>query len=194
MATITLPRTPLPTKRKPFTYEDYVRLPDSPYREEVLGGELTVGPSPSFAHQAVSTRLVSVLGPHVLEGDLGELCHAPTDVVLSDDTVVVPDLAFVSRARERIIRTAGIFGPPDLIIEILSPSAPERDTEVKRRIYAQHGVQHYWIVDPQKRRIRVLRLTESGEYEAVGEYAGEQTFAAEPFAELQIALGRIWPD
>ena len=188
--------TPNRRARRPgkrFTYEDYLGLPESREWEEVLGGRLTVGPSPSTQHQGISIRLAARLLDHVLERGLGEVYNAPTDVVLSEENVVVPDIVFVSNERRELIQDGGVFGAPDLVVEIISPSDPKRDTEVKRRIYAEHGVEHYWIVDPQERRIRLLRLSESGEYEAVGEYSGEETFCAEPFPELQVALGRIWP-
>jgi Uma2 family endonuclease len=196
MATRATTRPSRPTRRpsQPFTYEDYRDLPDSREWEEVLGGRLTVGPSPSTQHQGIAIRLAARLLDHVLERGLGEVYDAPTDVVLSDENVVVPDIVFVSNERRELIQDGGIFGAPDLIIEIISPSAPQRDTEVKRRIYAEHGVRHYWIVDPNERRIRLLRLSEAGEYDAVGEHAGEETFCAEPFPELHIPLGRIWPD
>jgi Uma2 family endonuclease len=193
VTTTTVSNTPLPTKRKPFTYEDYLRLPDGPYREEVLAGELIVSPSPSTVHQRVCFKLGLLLGAHVEQRGLGTMMAAPTDVILSTNTIVVPDLVFVTTAHEDLIRPAGIFGAPDLIIEIISPSAPERDTEVKRRIYAEHGVEHYWIVDPEQRRIWLFRLEKPGEYACVGEYAGEETFAAEPFPNLEIPLEQVWP-
>jgi Uma2 family endonuclease len=186
-------RTRLPSKNEPFTYQDYLRLPPSPYREEVLQGELVVSPSPSSWHQYVSMKLATRLENHIEAQALGSLFAGPIDVVLSETDVAVPDLVFVAAARQHVIRQRGIFGPPDLIVEILSPSRPRQDTDTKRRVYARYGVPHYWIVDPEQRRIWLFRLSEAGKYECMGEYGGDETFCAEPFPELEIPLEQVWP-
>jgi len=186
-------RTRLPSKGQPFTYADYLRLPHSPYREEVLQGRLVVSPSPSTLHQDTVGALVELLRAHARKAKLGRVLPGPTDVVLSETDVAVPDLVFVAVARRDLVQPRGIFGPPDLVLEVLSPSDPRRDTDTKRRMYARYGVTHYWIVDPEQRRLWLFRLAEPGKYECVGEYAGDETFRAEPFPELDIPLTQVWP-
>ena len=89
---------------------------------------------------------------------LGSVWHAPYDVILAEDVVVQPDILFVGKPRVEIVLKRGIFGPPDLVIEILSESDPERDTVRKLAIYGRHGVPEYWIVDPERDRIEVFVL------------------------------------
>ena len=84
------------------------------------------------------------------------------DVVLSEESVVQPDILFVSNERREIITEDNIHGAPDLVVEILSPSTADRDKELKLRLYAQAGVREYWIVDPDERSVQVMELGSSG--------------------------------
>ena len=151
----------IPNPAIKFTYEDYLNAPEDE-RYELLDGALVMTPAPGERHQRVSIRLGSKLFQFVAENRLGEVYHAPFDVVLSDTDVVQPDLIFVSNARAHIITPANIQGGPDLVVEILSPSTAERDKTFKRALYAEHGVGEYWMVDTDARTITVLLLGECG--------------------------------
>ena len=59
----------------------------------------------------------------------------------------------MSKAREEIITDNGVEGPPDLVIEILSPSTMKHDRGDKMKIYREHQVREYWIVDPKNQPI-----------------------------------------
>ena len=102
------------------------------------------------------------------------LLYPPTDVMLSDNDVVQPDLIFVSRAREHIITEAKIQGAPDLVVEILSPSTASRDWRDKLDLYERHGVAEYWLVDPVSEIVWVFRLVD-GALAQVGMYGEGDT-------------------
>ena len=140
-----------------LTYQDYVNM-EGDERYELLDGKLILIPSPNTAHQTVSIALGSRMHSFVKEHDLGQVFHAPFDVLFTDTDVVQPDLLFVSNEREHIRTPANIQGAPDFIIEILSPSSSRRDWRDKRELYASHGVKEYWIVDPTNRIVWVLLL------------------------------------
>ena len=141
-----------------WTYADYLRLPDDGTRCEILEGERVMTPAPFTPHQRVAFSLVRLLGDFVVPRRLGVLRFAPCDVILADDIVVQPDILFIGKPRVEIVLKRGIFGPPDLVIEILSESDPKRDTVRKLAIYGRHGVPEYWIVDPDRARIEVFVL------------------------------------
>ena len=89
---------------------------------------------------------------------MGELFFAPCDVVLTDTDVVQPDLLFVSRERRHLLENGdNVRGAPDLVVEILSPATVYRDRGYKRALYAKHGVQEYWLVDPVAENVSILR-------------------------------------
>ena len=109
-----------------LTYEDYLSLPDDGRRYEILDGELAVTASPTTLHQRVSRNLEFLLHREVQARGLGEVFDAPVDVILDESTVVVPDLAFVSKDRSSIVGERAIEGAPDLTVEILSASTERR--------------------------------------------------------------------
>ena len=138
-----------------LTVENYRQLPEDGKRYEILEGELAVTPAPGTVHQRVVGRLYSALAEFVRNRQIGELFLAPLDVILSVHTVVQPDLLFVSKERQSVIRADGIYGAPDLVVEVLSPSTAERDRGVKRRLYLRYGVREVWLVDPEARTLEV---------------------------------------
>ena len=115
-----------------FTYEDYQHTPEDK-RYELLDGELIMVPAPNLEHQRIGIRLGALLHGFVQERGLGEVFHAPCDVVLSNTDVVQPDLLFVSNERAHLLLGgANVLGAPDLVVEILSPSTAGRDRTLKR--------------------------------------------------------------
>lgn len=178
--------------RIPFTVRDYKALPESETkRYELLGGELVVVPSPTWRHQDVSARLEFHLKAFVDERNLGYVVDAPLDVVLSDEDVVQPDILFISQERASIIREDGVYGAPDLVIEILSPTTAERDRTLKKTLYARHGVKEYWIVDPEGNTVEVLTLKERG-YERVAFYHAEDALRSPLLVGLEIPLSKVF--
>ena len=173
-----------------FTYRDYINAPEDK-RYELLNGELVVVPSPRTGHQTISRNLEMILWTFIKQAELGELFHAPLDVVLSDTDVVQPDILFISKDREQIITEDNIRGAPDLVVEILSPSTAERDRTYKLALYSLHGVREYWLVDPDARTVVVMELTEEG-FRTTASY-GETETAISPLLEgLTVDLSEVF--
>jgi Uma2 family endonuclease len=170
-----------------FTYKDYKSLPESETkRYELIEGELIMVPSPNTYHQRISGNLVFLLRDFVKKNKLGEVFYAPLDVHLGEN-VVQPDILFVSKAHSKIITEEEILGAPDLVIEILSPATSERDQTYKKTLYARHGVQEYWIVDPQEKTVEVMTLGKE-EFENSGSYGKMDTMKSPIFPGLTINL------
>jgi Uma2 family endonuclease len=178
--------------RAMLTYEHYLELPNDGNRYEIIHGELYVSPAPSTKHQRVSFRLSLVVGNHVEAGDLGEVYTAPFDLLLANGAVVQPDLLFVAKDRLGIITDANVQGPPDLVIEIISPSSTKTDQDTKRQLYEEYRVKNYWIFEPLERWVRAYALSADGLYELVAEAQGDETFTAPPFPDLTIRLADVW--
>ena len=175
-----------------LTYEDYCKTPDDE-RWELLDGELVTVPSPNVLHQDLSGNLFVLLKLFVDRMALGRVFHAPLDVVLSDTSVVQPDLLFVSNERTDILTEANVQGAPDLVIEILSPSTTSRDWRIKMDLYAQHGVREYWIVDPDGQRVWVMAGGD-GTLEEVGNYARNDTLTSPTLTGFNTALDQVFPE
>lgn len=150
-------RTVAEAARK-LTYEDYCTIPEDGKRHEIIDGVEYVSPSPNLRHQLRSGSLSLSLGTHLRSTRQGTLLYAPFDVHLDDHSVVQPDLLVVLTENRARLQDNGCHGPPDLVVEILSPSNPEHDVIRKRRLYEAAGVREYWILDPALARIDVYRL------------------------------------
>src|SRR2546430_12413988 len=181
----------IPAGRIMLTYEDYVGLPNDGKRYEILDGELFVIPAPVPLHQRVSRNLQRLLDRHVVDNGLGEILNAPIDLILSTTTIAQPDLLFIRAGRDIVTRRA-VEAPPDLVVEVLSPSSLRQDRVTKAALYARFGVPHYWIVDPEARRIDVYEL-DGAAYRLTAEATGAQVLRSMLFPELEIALADVWP-
>jgi Uma2 family endonuclease len=142
---------------KHWTYEDYYKLDDE-RRYEVISGELLMAPAPDTWHQNWINNLTLLITPFVRLKKLGTVFVAPLDVVLNEENVVQPDLVFVSSSNSGIIEKRGVFGTPDLLVEMISPSSVRRDRYQKKELYARFGVKEYWIGDPANKSMEVLTL------------------------------------
>jgi Uma2 family endonuclease len=146
-----------------LTYDDYVLFPSDGMRHEIINGRHYMNPAPSPRHQTVSRRIQFQLYEQIELKGLGQVFNAPIDVQLSDTDVVQPDIVVV-RKENQIVTTTKIKGVPDLIIEILSPSNRQFDQELKKRLYEQHGIPEYWIVDPENQVLDQNVLGENKKY------------------------------
>ena len=175
-----------------LTYEDYLATPDDGRRYEIHDGELSVTPSPGTNHQRVSRNLNAILGAHVRTRGLGEVLYAPLDVILTNTTIVQPDLIFVAPAHASRVSRRGIEGAPTLAVEILSPSTTTIDRSRKLQLYARHGVPYYWILDPDARVLEGCELAGSA-YRLVTRAAGAAPVLLPPFPDLALVPDSLWP-
>ena len=174
-----------------FTYEDYRTAP-ADERYELLDGDLVMAPAPNLKHQKVQFRLGRRLGQFIEERALGEFFFAPCDVVLADTDVVQPDLLFVSRDREHLLRGGdNVRGAPDLVVEILSPATAERDRGYKRVLYERHGVAEYWLVDPAEGTVS-LHCRRGGALTVTQTFGRGETLHSPLLAGLNIDLDDVF--
>ncbi len=153
-----------PTPAPKLTYADYCLIPEDGNRHEIIDGDHYVSPAPTYYHQQIILRLGTKLFTFVDERKLGSISLAPVDVVLSDHSVVQPDLLFISAARASIITPKNVLGTPDLLIEVLSEFNRRQDEVVKRSLYEKHGVAEYWVVDPELELVKIYYLKD-GKYD-----------------------------
>ncbi len=144
-----------PVDLGPLRRADYFRLPDEP-RQELIYGRLCVSPRPSLRPQVVSMLLARWLDD-LAQATGGLAVAAPVDVSLGDHSVVQPDVVYVAPERRSILRER-IEGAPSLVIEILSPGSVRKDRGEKLKLYAESGVDEYWLVDVAERQIEFLVL------------------------------------
>ena len=135
------------------TLEDYLSLPDD-QRVEMIDGVFYDMAAPTTVHQSVAGFLFKKLLDFVMENK--GPCFpfmSPVDVQLDcdDKTVVQPDVLVVCDRSK--YRDGRVWGAPDLVVEVLSPSTRRKDMQLKMYKYAGAGVREYWMVDPEKKLV-----------------------------------------
>jgi Uma2 family endonuclease len=139
------------------TVEDWLAIPEGT-RAELIGGEILMTPPPSVRHARACGAIHSALRAWARGSGFGEAFTAVVGVLLPTGDAVEPDVVFVARAQAAIVADDVIRGAPALLVEVVSPTHPERDLVVKRALYERNGVREYWIVRPDDRTVEVLRL------------------------------------
>lgn len=152
-------------KQGEYTVEDYFALPDE-RRVELIDGVIYDMASPTLMHQTISMEICAPLRDYIRKKKGKCIAGvAPWDVQLDCDnkTMVQPDVYIVCDRNK--IRNGRLFGAPDFVVEVLSPSTAKKDTGIKTAKYAAAGVREYWIVDARRERIIVYILNEEGYYD-----------------------------
>jgi len=170
----------------PYRAADYWKIPEGE-PVELIRGELVMSPAPKSSHQIVVVLLTELFSGICRKSGGVALC-APSDVILSDDTILQPDVFYIAKERRGIVGDR-INGAPDLVIEVLSTGAERRDRVAKLDAYACYGVPEFWIIDYKARMIDFL-LLDSGRY--VMMKAAENRYQSPRLPEVQIDLATFW--
>ena len=176
------------TPRKLDT-EDFMRFPDDGKRHELIDGVHYVSASPRYDHQAISRWLQAPLFEQIERAGLGVVIDAPMDVHLGAHDIVEPDLIVVLRGNPRVRIKSWLYGPPDLVVEILSPTTSTTDRGVKTARYAHFGVPEYWIVAPAAQTIEQYVL-EGREYVLAA--SCRDWISPRILPTVRVDLGPVW--
>ncbi|XID90697.1 Uma2 family endonuclease [Paenibacillaceae bacterium WGS1546] len=180
-------------KEQQVTYEIYAEMPDDGNRYEVIDGMLELmSPSPTASHQSITLDIGFELKQSCKSDYL--IYIAPLDVILSNTNIVQPDALMIHRSRKHIVTPRGIEGPPDLAVEVLSPSSRKRDRLKKMAVYEKYGVAEYWIVDPESRTLEQFHLNERGKYALFQLYENDEQVISSKLPCVSFAVSRLFGD
>jgi Uma2 family endonuclease len=179
------PLTP-PDELGPYRRADYEALPDEP-RCELIFGRFYLSPAPSIRHQIVAGVLFRTLDD-LADASGGMTVQAPVDVVLADHSVVQPDVVYLS-AEHRGIAAERVEGPPDLVVEVISPGSIRRDRSEKLALYARSGIREYWLAEAAGRQIEFL-VNQDGRFVVALPQGG--VYRSEVLPEIQLDLAKLW--
>ena len=137
---------------------------------EIIGGKKIMAPSAAPTHGGVIMRLGTIIENYLDANNLGYVFADDIDVHFLDGSLFKPDLSVILEKNSAIIDwRRGIYGAPDMVIEVLSKSTRRNDLTIKKDTYETHGVREYWIVDPWMKSIDVYLLRD-GKYFFDDEY------------------------
>ena len=146
------------TATKYVTADELLHMPDDGYNYELVRGELRKSMPPGYVHDEYAGNIYFSMRSHVSANGLGRV-YFEAGFLLGPDHVRAPDTAFVSRERrEEIGRRDGYFpGPPDLAIEVVSPSNRRWEIEEKIADYLEAGTKAVIVVYPRRRTVAIHR-------------------------------------
>ena len=142
-------------KQGEYTIEDYYQLPDD-VRAELIDGVLYLMTAPLSEHQLAAGEIYHQLKSCAEEHDMPCIpAIAPFDVQLDKDekSMLQPDVMIA--CDEELLQRRGIYGAPEFVLEVLSPSTRSKDQVIKLKKYQEAGSEEYWIVDIENRRVLV---------------------------------------
>lgn len=159
-------------KQGEYTLEDYYALPDE-RRVELIDGVIYDMSAPTTIHQLIGLEIWGQLQKFIRKKK--GTCipfAAPVDVQLDcdDRTMVQPDVLVVCD-RDKIIKRC-VYGAPDFVVEVLSPSTKRKDSIIKLSKYISAGVREYWVVDPDKKQVVVYDFQKE-DYPVIYGFGGE---------------------
>ena len=165
---------PYLTKRQgEYTIEDCDKLPED-VRTELIDGVIYYMSAPTILHQAIGGYVYSQLFNHIRRKSGSCLpVISPVDVELDKDnkTRVQPDVLIVCD-RSKVIQRC-VYGAPDFVLEVLSPSTRKKDMIIKLNKYQNAGVREYWMIDPDKQKLMVYHFDQEDNFPEI--YAFDQT-------------------
>lgn len=131
---------------------------DEGMKAEFINGEIVVHSPVKKKHLEVTRFLGGLLNVFSLLKKLGTIWTEKAMIALTRNDYE-PDIVFFNQAKADLFETNQMFFPaPDFIVEILSKKTASKDKGIKKQDYAAHGVQEYWIIDPERQRIEQFLL------------------------------------
>jgi Uma2 family endonuclease len=126
---------------------------------ELIAGEIVMMTPSGFEHSGIAGKIAAFLGGHVIKNKLGSVHVAEGGFVIArdPDTVRAPDVAFVRRDRRPTSRKPFFEGPPDLAVEVISPSDRLEEVDAKTQAWLSAGTPMVWVVWPDTRSVVVHR-------------------------------------
>lgn len=122
---------------------------------EIINGKIYMMSRPNMNHITISGNIYGIL-KNFLKGKTCK-AYAEPDVFFDNENNFIPDIVVLCDKTKK--KYKGIYGAPDLVIEILSPSTDAKDLGEKKDVYCKTGVKEYWIVDPQSKKVTVYFLS-----------------------------------
>ena len=127
---------------------------------QLINDRFYMSPAPLFNHFEIVDAIVDLFKSEVKKQNIGKVIFAPVDIYLGTKNALQPDIMFIENDRLDIIHADGIYGAPDIIVEVLSPSNKNDDLIKKKEVYEAFGVKEYFIVDPSDKAVITYYLKE----------------------------------
>jgi Uma2 family endonuclease len=143
-----------------YTYEDYLRWPGN--WEVIDGLAYSMSPMPNPRHQSLATEMTVLLKSRMSKNKCTCKVYQPIDVMIEANTIVCPDVLIVCKPIDKQY----LDFPPELVVEIFSPTTRLKDQYTKYELYQNFGIKYYVMVDPDTEAIMIHHLV-NGSYQLI---------------------------
>jgi len=184
-----------------MTEEEFVAWCNEDTRAEWADGEVIMMSPQNTEHAGLGGWLVSLLSIFVEQRDLGRVLYEVQVRLPEQRRRRTPDLIFIAKGREDSIHRNHVEGPPDLIVEIVSPDSEARDWREKYLEYQAGGVREYWVIDPMSEHMEAYLLggepgreaaqSVPAQYQRIHEEQG--VIRSGVLADLRLHTAWLWP-
>lgn len=178
-----------------MTADDYLASADTrPRWSELIDGEVSVMNNPGVRHQQIVAWLMYRLMAWCQSDRGSGISPASLDCVLDDGTVLAPDALWISDARCANLTATHLAGPPDLAIEVRSPSTWVKDTGPKWKAYERAGLPELWLIDTESDSVLVYRRSgpESPTFDLAAELASGTILSTHLLDGLHIDVAELF--
>ena len=187
------------TKASKLTFEEWQNLPETKERYDIVDGVMIVPPGPTDEHQWDSQEIFAQGRNFVRERNLGVFMMAPMSLLIQREPLRVrqPDLMYLNAERTGIRSRADLTGnhflevPPDVVVEVLSPSNTRREMAAKLRDYRLIGVYECWLVNPDRKTIEIIDLT-GDEPESLATFGVGDVFRSQRLPGFELDFAEIY--
>ncbi len=183
-----------PIVPKRISLAEFLNLPEQASETshlELLNGEVIEMAKPSWEHNELILGLGSVLKPLLRRHGLGRL-SIDCLVVLDEElgVALAPDIVYLSTEKASLLQRGRVYGVPDLVVEVFSPSSEVYDRVHKMQVYHRYGVPWVWLIALEPLHLEEYQWSEEG-YVLVQAVAGDQPFRPRLFPELSFTLSEL---
>ncbi|MDZ7359185.1 MAG: Uma2 family endonuclease [candidate division KSB1 bacterium] len=148
---LTKPFTRQKPPREKLTYAEFCsRVPER--KADLIDGEIYLASPATLVHEDCLTCLQALLRFYVNAKQLGVIIGSRVAMKVSEYDAPEPDIMFIKKERLHLLGETEIFGPADLVVEVVSPGSRRLDFVDKRELYANYGVLEYWLIDLYKQQ------------------------------------------
>ena len=187
------------TKIEKLTFDQWLNLPETMEHYEIEDGVRYLSPGATVFHQRVMRRVANPLSDFVEAHGLGEVFTPPMDVLISREPLRIrqPDVLFLSAGRaviggpEEAMATKFLEMPPDLVVEVWSPSDTRSVLERKLRDYQAIEVPECWVFHTADLTASILDLT-GREPRVVATLGTEDTFRSDLLPGFELSLAQVF--
>lgn len=168
-----------------LTAKEYYQRPETNLPEQLINGEVIEMTAPELDHQDVVANVLILLRQAAKRLG-GKAYVAPTDVELDSANVVQPDVLYLApESACQPLGTKRLIGPPDLVVEVLSPTTARLDRRDKFRLYEHFGVREYWIVEPRDGLVSVWQAHDAA-FVLLNVYGTDEQFTSSVIGEVMV--------